>query len=365
MPGPMVGYNRRIGFNTGTAVAYGSYGTADTLFNVTSGPWTPMIERLPDTDEYTGYEEDTSGGTARVIAESIGGPIGGRATPHILAALACAALGTWSSGTAGTLGTAATAYRHRIRPKKGTAGTQGMGTLPVLTVYETLSGATDLQYAYRDSMVNSFSIQGSRKSWITYSAELIGSGVVRADVETLPGTVAESYLKAGDVVIFLGTTLAGTPVQSKTAPGDITGTAYGTAIAITGKVQSFEWSYNNNLETDDGYGMNSGTTRDHLYRGPRTQTLNLTMELHDIGQISLLRNQKTLALELEAFNELIESNVYYGFNLGFPRLHVLTAVPSGGPREKMTIAFTFNVGEDTTKGSVLFDVYNTRSAYLQ
>lgn len=366
MAGPLLGINRKIAINTGTGYAYGVFGTADSAINVTSGPWNPpSIERQPDIDEYTGFEEDTSGGTSRILAVSDGGQLAGRATPHVIAALACAALGTWSTGTAGTIGTAATAFRHRIRPLKGAVGTVGgMGTLPVLTVYETLSGTTDFQYAHRDCLVNTFSLTGSRKSWLTYSAELLGSGVTRSDTLAMATVIPESYLKAGDVAIFLGTSLAATPTQSKTAPGDITGTAYGSGIAVTGKVVSFNWAVNNNLLADDGYGMNSGTVRDHLDRGGRSQTLSMVMELHDSGQISLVSSQKTLALEFECFNELIEASAWYGINLGFPRLHVLSAEIAGGPREKMTITMNFNVGEDTTKGSVLLDVYNNRSAYF-
>ncbi len=72
-----------------------------------------------------------------------------------------------------------------------------------------------------------------------------------------------------------------------------------------------------------------------------------------------------MALEIECYNNLIESNAYYGFNLGFPQLVVLSAVPSGAPGDKMTMTWEFQVQEDTTQGSVLLDVYNTRSAYLQ
>lgn len=366
MPGPLIGFNRRIALNTGTGYAYGVWGTADSTFNVTSGPATPSIERQNNLDEYTGYEEDTSAGTSRILAESLSLTVAGRATPHLLATLLCGALGTWSTGTAGGLGTLATAYRHRIRPIKGTTGLQGMGTLPVFTAIETLSGATDLQYAYRDLMVSSWTLSAERKGWMQFSAELIGSGAVRADTSMMPPVVSEAYLKAGDIAIFLGNSLASTLTQSKVASGDITGTAYGTSPVVTGKVISFNWTGNNNLQLDDGYGMNSGTIRDHLDRGARTQTLALTMELHDAGQIALLRNQKTVAIEFECYNELIESGAYYGINLGFPRLHVQGDLTiAGGPREKMTVTMNFEVGEDTTKGSVLVDVYNKRTAYLQ
>lgn len=364
MPGVMEGYNRWLSLNTGTSIAYGSYGTVDSAFNVTSGPWNRTAERTPDTDEYTGYEEDTSSGTGRVLAVSVQGDIAGRATPHILAILGAAALGSWSSATAGTLGTAATAYKHRIFPIKGTVGTQGAGTLPALMVCESLSGATDFEFDYRSCMVNTFSISASKKNWVQYTASLVGDGNFRASTVAKSAVVSEAYLKAGDVTLFLGTALAATMTQSK-ATADVTGTAYGSAINVTGKVIDFKWDINNNLPLDEGYAMNSGTTRGNNDRGVRTQALTITMELHSSAQLALLESQKTMAAELECFNELIESNAYYGFNLGWPKLSMLTCVPSGGPREKMKVAMTFHVGEDTTKGSVLLDIYNTRSAYLQ
>lgn len=364
MPGRMKGFNKWIGLNTGTGYAFGTYGTVDSLFNVTSGFWTRTVERQDDLDEYTGYEEDTSSGTQRILSSAVNGPMAGRATPHAVAILGIGALGTWSSGTAGTLGTSATAYRHRIRPMKGTAGTQGAGTLPALHVTESLSGASDLQFDYQSCMVNSFGLSATRKSWVEYTAELIGNGVWRASTVAKPSAVSESYLKAGDCSIFFGTSLAATPAQSKTAPGDITGTAYGAAIEVTSRVVSFNWQVNNNLPTDQNYGFNSGTTADHNDRGRRTQTLSMTLELHNSGQLSLLENQKTLALEFECFNELIESNAYYGFNLGFPRLIVESFAVNSATGDMVTVDYTFKVGEDTTKGSVLLDVYNTRSAYL-
>lgn len=362
----MKGFNRWIALNTGTIpTAYGSWGTPDSAFNVTSGFWSRSIERQDDLDESTGYEEDTSSGTQRILAASVQGPMAGRATPHAIAILGICALGTWSTGTAGTLGVSATAYRHRIRPVKGTQGTQGVGTLPAIVATESLSGATDFSIDYQGMMVMSFGLSLVRKGWVQYTSELIGSGVWRASTLAKPSVVSESYLKGGDCVIFFGTTLAATPAQSKTAPGDITGTAYGAAIEVTGRVVSFDWGVNNNLETDDGYGLNSGTVRDKCDRGRRTQTLSMVMELHNSGQLTLLENQKALALEFECYGELIESNAYYGFNLGFPSLVVESFAVNGAGGGRVEVTYTFKVKEDTTKGSVLLDVYNTRSAYLQ
>lgn len=365
MAGRMKGFNRWIALNTGTGFAFGTYGTADSAFNVTSGFWTRTVERQDDLDEYTGYEEDTSTGTQRILSSADNGPMAGRATPHVVTILGIGALGTWSSGTAGTLGTAATAYRHRIRPIKGTQGTQGAGTLPALHATESLSGASDFQYDYQSVMVNSFGLSASRKGWVEYTAELIGNGVWRTSSLAKPSVVSESYLKAGDCSIFFGTSLAATPAQTKTAPGDITGTAYGAAIEVTARVVSFNWQVNNNNPTDQNYGFNSGTTADHNDRGRRAQTLSMSLELHNSGQLSLLEQQKTLALEFECYGELIESSAYYGFNLGFPSLVVESFAVNGAPGDMVTVDYTFKVREDTTKGSVLLDTYNIRSAYLQ
>ena len=364
MPGFQFGFNRWIAINTGTAFGFGTWGTADSAFNVTSGPWAPTIERKSDLDEYTGYEEDSSSGTSRIIAMSIGGQISGRATPHIIAVLGAAALGSWSSATAGTLGTLATAYRHRIRPLKVALGTLGAGNLPFLTVSESLSGTSDFQFDYQSAAVTSFSISTKRKDWIQFTAELLGNGVRRTSSVAKPAVLSETYLKAGDVRIYFGTAIAATlGTQSKATSVDITGTAYGTTPDVTARVIDFNWSINNNLAADDGYGMDSGTTRDHLDRGPRTQSLKITLELNNSAQWTMLESAKVLALELECYNTLIESNAYYGFNLGFPKLSVKTAAVAGGPRDKMTIAYDFDVLEDTTKGSVMLDVYNTRVAY--
>lgn len=357
------GFNRWIALNTGTNWGYGTWGTAEHSFNVTSAAWTRTVEVQDSLDEFSGYEANVNAGTQYLLACSIQGDMAGRATPHAVAILGYAALGSISSGTAGTLGTAATAYRHRIRPVKVASGTTDSGTLPALHVTESLSGTSDFQFDYQSCMVNTFSLQASRKSWITYTASLVGNGVFRTSSIAKPAVVTENYLKAGDCKIFFGTSAAATPNQDK-ATSDITGTGFGDRIDMTARVIDFNWSVNNNLLLDDGYGMNSGTTRDHMWKGRRTQTLTTTLELRYTDQLSILESQKVCAMEIECYNGLIESNAYYGFNLVFPKLVLLSATPQGAPSDMVTVAMEWSVVEDTTKGSVMLDVYNTRSAYL-
>lgn len=360
----LYGFNQWLGVTTGTRTAYGSWGTPDSAFNLTSINCQRSIERQDDLDEFTGYEEDSSSGTSRVLAESVSVEVGGRATPHAIATFGYACLGTYSTGTAGTLGTSATGYRHRLRPLKIVAGTAATGTLPALTITDSQAGTAGLQFDYQGCIGNSFSLSCARKGWVQFTSSLVGNGVFRNSSSAKPSVVSEAYLKAGDIKVFIGTAANATPDQNK-ATADLTGTLYGSAMDFTAKLTEFNWSYNNNLLTDDGYGFNSGTIRDHMDKGRRSQTLNTTFELHDSGQISILESQKVAAVEFECANELLDGGAAYGFNLIFPKLIAENITTAGGPGDKKTVSIEWKVGEDTNRGSVMLDVYNTRTAYLQ
>jgi hypothetical protein len=208
--------------------------------------------------------------------------------------------------------------------------------------------------AYHNLAVNSFELSATRKGWMVFTAQLVGSGKTATTGVTVGSLGAAPTmgpaLKCGDLNIYrsvdAGTTLPGTYSQSaEDLPGS--------ATTVSAKIRSVNWRYNNDLLMDEAYEPGSGTYRARSERNRRSQSLSFTVELEDNTYLGYLTAQNTLALEFQFTSGTLAGNVtlYYGANIIFPMVK-LTATPISGGVGTLLVQCEGKIMDDGTNSTV-------------
>ena len=323
------------------------------IHHASSEPFNLESEFVNDTDLVSSYEEATA---LVELSRSTGGSLTfPRVKPHTLGTIVAYAFSGGGTTAVDTIANLTNAYRHKM--------------YPITTAYE-LSSFTmgeilipgSIGWKYTGCMVDSFTLSSSRKDWWALDANIIGSGTRATNSGAITGSEeSEPAMKAGDARIWHATSATGIDADASIAQSkstdDLTGTAI-TAPYLNAIIQDFSWTFSNNIAADDLYEFNSGLVRARSERVRRSQTLSMTLEFLDATWVDYLTAGTQMAIEVESYGSQIGATAfYYGFNLLFPQLQVISATIQGGT-DKLTVAVEFSVQQHSVDGSCAMHVYN-------
>ena len=329
---------------------------------VDGDPFQLGLELIPDTDLVGGAEEATGQDElSRTVTGTLSQP---RAYPHFLGFVCANGLGAESHATV------TGCVVHEFTPYTTDS------TIPFFTVIDYFSSASPVYIEWPDCMVNSFTISAERKGWLSCSADIIGSG---RHVVTTGFTVgsaasaitAEPFLKAGDAFAWIKPSPTGA-LDVDPTPKTLDLDAGGSGTDVKALVRSFNWTYNNNISTDDLYEFGSNDGSGHAVMGRaermrRTQEVSFTLELENLTYYNYLASQTELALEVEFISATLSGGtLYYGAQFQFPSIKLLTANITGGT-DKLFADFTGRVmvnDESTPSVTAHATVWNLQAAYL-
>ena len=270
--------------------------------------------------------------------------------PNSLAGLAAITLGAKTT-TAGT----EAGYIHTFAPLSTAHD------LPSISMSRRFGG---VRQNYGGMTGNSLKIGGEAGQPINLEAVLMGKGRRSfSDATTFPPAVQESWLKAYQTKIWLesGTAIdiSGAPIQEEQSISD------GTPDSLCLYLNSFEWTFNNNLEGTIGFGSIDNQRVDFI---KRSVELSFELKFRNQADIELFRNQTAMAIEIDCAGDFIDgdSGTKYGFKLIVPRFK-LRSEPQGegGVGDFVTATFDCEVFEDDDDNPVSkLIVYNDIDAYL-
>ncbi len=156
----------------------------------------------------------------------------------------------------------------------------------------------------------------------------------------------------------------GYPIMTRTAAAEDISLA--TPDDIRARVKSFEFTWDNKLEEQFGFGNTDLVLLDAHY-GRRSADLKVTVRFSSTTELTYFTSQEVCAFELDWKGAIIEASgsMYYGAKLIIPRaiMKVLPA-PKGGVNDTLTQDFEFNIYNDGSNPPVILDVYNAQATYL-
>ena len=347
----------------GTDTAEGAAAADFHEFRINSESLTLALDLQDDLDLTGGLEEATE---QEIIAKRTEGSLDQpRAKPHTVATICGFAMGAVSSASDASNG-----RTHTFTPIESYS-TDGLG-LPSFSAVEDYRSY--YQRWFTGLMVDSFTLSGDRKGYLTLTSSIVGSGKVYTWTTDLSGqaeVASEPWLKMGYCKVWLHTgsqtgTYDNSLSQSK-ASEDLSGSP----SALEARIQTFNWSYNNNISPDAGYEFNGGLTMSRGERTRRTQSLSFTVEADGSTStdfLTRLENQTQGGAELELFSTsdaISSGTTYYGINVIFPLLQFSSVNQTGGTGDKIVVNVDCKVMQHTTYGSVVLGVHNAVSDYLQ
>jgi len=273
-----------------------------------------------------------------------------KAHPNALAGFSALVLGS----TTATQDGAATAYLHKNIPV--TVGT----ALPSISVEEKHG---DLQYIHSGVKGNTLKISGEAGGFVAMEAGLIGSGSFTESTTTFAASVTESWLKVSGCKVWLesGANIS-ISANLTQATEDISSA---TPDNLYPRLKSFEWSWDNALEGQPGFG-GDGYFQDCDY-GRRKADLKFSLIFYDETELDYFLNQTACAIEFDLKGAIIDGagTYYYGFQLIVPRFKIKNPVfPKGGVGDILTQDFECEVFDDGTNPASIIQVYNAKAAYL-
>lgn len=275
-----------------------------------------------------------------------------KVTPNTLAGLAQLALGARSSTKDGAF----TAYVHKITPVAvGTA-------LPSVQLEEKFGG---LQYYYKGVKCNTLKLSGESGGLLALEAELIGSGTRGTSVTAFANTISESWMKLTNCKVWLesGADISITAGALNQNAEDISGA---TPDSLYPRLKSFEWSWDNKLEKQEGMGQLSGALQDLDY-ARRACGLKFSLIFNDGTELAYYTAQSACAIEFDLKGALVAAggSMYFGMDLIIPRFKLKpTPLPKGGPNDTLIQDFDCEVFDDGVNTASIISVYNAQAAYL-
>ncbi len=132
---------------------------------------------------------------------------------------------------------------------------------------------------------------------------------------------------------------------------------------VQADINSFEWTFNNNLTPDHTAGAGSGDYCNRALREGRAQTVKFDRMMREAILRKWMVTQSTFVLYAKA-EYPVEYDVghKYTVEIVFPRVSVLTA-PIKETGKRLAEEATFKILEDTTYGSVILYVKNKVATY--
>lgn len=273
-----------------------------------------------------------------------------KAKPNTLIGLAALTLGNITSTQDG----AYDGYKHKIVP--ATVGT----ALPSITA-EHLKGG--VQTLYSGLKGNSLTISGEAGGMVAVEASLLGSGHRAASSTAFAAALVESWLKMCSLKAWLESgasiSIGATLVQGAQDISSETGTP------LDARLQSFSFTWNNNLEPQPGIGT-CGVLADADY-GRRSGELTLGLLFNSQADLDYYLNQTVVAVELDLKGGIIDADgsLYYGAQIIAPKLYLTAApLPQGGAGDTLTCEFAMSLFDDGTNPAVIIEGYNAVEEYL-
>jgi len=351
----------------GTPVALYSYA------NLQGEMATPTAEIYSDVNECMGEEEETS---RTLLARDSRVALTGRAVDVVTPLLLAFAVG---ADTKSALADATYSFQHRIQPA-------GIGTeLYSFTHEQHSAGATDAtagsSMKWGGCVFDSFTISASRKGWVTMSGDIIAAGdYVTGASQTESGLAGPSaYYPVGSCNAWLSTGgLEGSfsvalPTTANTRVTDLHATGQ---IDLALLLRDFEYTCANNLLADDGYTLDSDTTRGQMIRDRRVQTIRFTLDFNSTSApfiayyAPLIASGDTLQTFAFQFSCVTGTKIYdetgtdyyHGFTLIFPQCRLNSEPTRGGSMGVQTISCEALVCDDGTNNTADFYFWNADDA---
>ena len=346
---------RNVQFSTNSKEA--SYDAGDTVdskvrMNIGSIP-VDQVQTINNQDQIGATEEPDD---AELLSQSLAFPYAqNRVPPHTLAFVAAFAMGSIATTTpsGGT-----TARKHTITPATS-------ATLLTFAMEGLLK--TGLQKKYTGMMTDSMSLSFERGAnrFLNISGQMYGSGTV-TDGTATTSVISEGGLNAATAGIFLdNTTYDGTMTEDlDVTANDLTSNPSNDAANFI----SWEWGYNNNMDLDFLYEVNSGNQIGGSDRLARSQSLRYTRLYQDESYRAWLvpasgNTLPALAMQVKIKGtQIAAEGLYYGAQVMFPLLKLAdrTIEEQNG---RMVEVLDFHVLQDATHGSVILEVFNIQTAY--
>jgi hypothetical protein len=167
---------------------------------------------------------------------------------------------------------------------------------------------------------------------------------------TFPSRVSEPPLRVSDFIVNIG---------GKWSGGAILG-----GHQLSGDINSFEWTFNNDLKPEFTPGAGSGVYANRALRGGRTQKISLDREFRDYLLGQRLDDNETMVIYAIAEGAEYDTvnHHHYTVELVFPKVAVLNT-PYSLDGKRLAEKGDLLVMEDDTDGSVIAYVKNMVATY--
>ncbi len=270
--------------------------------------------------------------------------------PNDLAGFASYALGSSTPTKDGDY----TAYSHKIVPQ--TVGT----ALNSMQVEELFGG---LQYYYRGVKVNTLKLSGEAGGLLSMEVGLIGSGTRATSATAMAAAITESWMKLTNCKVWLesGANIDIAATLSQAAEN----ISSATPDNLYPRLKNFEWTWDNALEPQPGFGQAAGALQDLDY-ARRKCGLKFSLQFYDTTELDYYTSQAACAIEFDLKGAIVvaSSSLYFGAHLVVPRFKIkATPLPKGGPNDTLVQDFDCEVFDDGTNAASILEVYNAQAAY--
>lgn len=254
-----------------------------------------------------------------------------------------------------------TVFQHVFTPQNADTSRQ----LPAATIIEIVSGA--LNRLYQSLVMESFTMKGDGQKRVEASFDMTGSGKTKEGsavtaaqglaLMDLPGTL--HYFFNQQAVLTVADVGGGSPVD------------YG----ATKRLNSWEWSWKNNLLGEEGYrpgsgdfltagDPTSGSIRSELLFGKREPAVSfVTRFLSQSDEYAALKARKPLDLKFVLTGKIISHAFAHSLTIQFPRA-IYDTVELGQSNGIITAAVSSNPRYDrATSKIVTATLVNTVTSY--
>jgi hypothetical protein len=278
-----------------------------------------------------------------------------KAKPNSLAGLATLVLGSNTPTQDGAI----VAYRHHIVPV--TYGT----ALPSMQVEDKFAG---IQYAYNGVKGASLKLSGKPGGYLSLEAALVGSGTRATSATAFAAAISESWMKMGSALVFLETGANIAVVSSPAYSQGAENISSATPDALSPRLTSFEFTFDNDLEGQFGFG-GGDVLVDADYKR-RKIGLKFSLLFNDSAELAYYLAQNPCAFELNLKGAQIvtaspASTLYYGAIIQVPKFYLKDPpLPKGGPKDIVMADFDCEVVDDGTNPAAIIEVFNAQAAYL-
>jgi len=219
-----------------------------------------------------------------------------------------------------------------------------------------------IQRLYKGLKANIVKIACKAGDYVSLEAELLGSGTRATNADSFVASITESWLKAAIASAWYETDadISITPTLVQAAE-DI---SIATPEAIKARLESFDFTWKNNLKGQFGFGADVFQDIDYERREAE---LKATLLFANSAEMDLFENQNKIAIEFDFKGSIIASGgtMYYGFQLVVPLSYLKTPpMPKGGAKDSLRVELDFNIYNDGTNQPIIFEGYNAKAAYL-